>query len=194
MQDLVKTEVINDWMLVIDGALDEAVCDSIVQEAESNLKNSGILGEQISKYRTSRDSFLSTGSELNDILDNLIEDWISIPKENFERASVINYLPDQEYKQHYDFLYHIEGETDTAGDRTYTAVFYLNDDFTGGETFFPKLDYAVKPKKGRLVIWKNYIDGFSNFQSLHTGQKVITGEKWIATKWVREKKYIQGET
>ena len=35
----------------------------------------------------------------------------------------------------------------------WAAVLYLNDDYTGGELFFPKFDYSFKPAAGSLVLF-----------------------------------------
>ena len=37
--------------------------------------------------------------------------------------------------------------------RDYSGIFYLNDHYTGGEIYFPKLDIEVKPKKGSLILF-----------------------------------------
>ena len=78
----------------------------------------------------------------------------------------------------------------TGGNRTHTALFYLNDDFEGGETEFPKLDIKVKPELGKLLLWTNMNDdGTLDYDSLHAGLPVIEGEKWILVIWVREQKF-----
>jgi prolyl 4-hydroxylase len=72
----------------------------------------------------------------------------------------------------------------------YSCLFYLNDDFDGGETDFPKVNYRVDPQIGKLVIWKNLNDDLSvNYNSLHAGLPVISGEKWICIVWVRENNF-----
>lgn len=184
-----KITVVNSWLIVVDNAISHELCDSIIEDSKFKLKASGILGAQIDKYRTSSDYFLNSETEYDKVLSSVVREWTSIPIENFENASVISYAINQQYKEHYDFLHHIKGETKQAGDRIFTAVFYLNDDFSGGETSFPKLNQAIVPKKGRLVIWKNYINGLPNYDSLHAGLEVRSGCKWIATKWVRERAF-----
>jgi hypothetical protein len=66
----------------------------------------------------------------------------------------------------------------------------LNDDFTGGETEFPKKDTSVTPQTGRLLIWRNLNeDGTLDYDSLHAGLPVLSGEKNIAIVWVRENSF-----
>ncbi len=183
---MINSHVINDWIIVLDSAISEQLCDALIEENKTHLKTSGILGEQIQNYRTSSDFFLEKSSTLSKTIEDLIAEFTSLPYENQEGLSIIKYSPGQEYKEHYDFLHQIPGEIDRGGDRVFTAIFYLNDNFQGGETYFSKIDLAIIPKKGRMLIWKNYINGLPNYDSLHAGLPVLSGEKWIATKWVRE--------
>jgi prolyl 4-hydroxylase len=63
---------------------------------------------------------------------------------------------------------------------------YLNDDFSGDETEFLKLNLKIIPKKGSAPIWNNlYRDGFPNTHTLHQAHPVHSGEKYIITKWFR---------
>ncbi len=181
--------VLNDWMIVLDKALPERLCDDLIAKNKAHLKASGILGNQIHNYRTSWDIFLDGRTALTQTIEELIAKFTSLPLENQEGLSIIKYTVGQEYKEHYDFLHQVPGEIERGGDRLYTAIFYLNDDFLGGQTYFPKIDLAIIPKKARMLIWKNYINGIPNYDSLHAGLPVESGEKWIATKWVREREF-----
>jgi hypothetical protein len=80
----------------------------------------------------------------------------------------------------------------SGGQRVYSCLFYLNDDFTGGETEFVNRDIKIKPKTGRLLIWKNIKeDGSLDYDSFHAGLPVISGTKWIAIIWVRENSFVK---
>ena len=118
-----------------------------------------------------------------------------------EATSVIRYNKGQEYKPHHDF-FHPESavyndEIKRGGNRIATVLFYLNDDFDGGETIFPDSGVKIQPKLGRCIVWENMfqVQNFGelkqilNYDSLHAGLPVISGKKYIATKWIRENKY-----
>lgn len=60
--------------------------------------------------------------------------------------------------------------------RTYTALVYLNDDFTGGETAFPDLGYQATPRAGDLLLFPSHL--------LHCGNPVAHGSKYIAVGWL----------
>ena len=65
-----------------------------------------------------------------------------------------------------------------------TFLIYLNDDYTGGETVFPRINKVIPPEKGKAIIFYNTdVKGNKIDDSEHRGNHV-TGTKWICTKWV----------
>ena len=76
-----------------------------------------------------------------------------------------------------------------SGNRTWTAMIYLNDVEEGGETKFTKINFSSKPERGKLLIWQNTNNGQNVDNSMHCGMPVIKGEKFVLTKWLREKQY-----
>lgn len=61
-------------------------------------------------------------------------------------------------------------------DRYFTVVCYLNEDFEGGQTSFPKLNYMVAPRTGKAVIFPSTY--------LHCAEPVTSGEKYILVSWL----------
>jgi prolyl 4-hydroxylase len=60
----------------------------------------------------------------------------------------------------------------------------------GGETEFPELELAVMPRRGRGVYFEYCnADGAVDPRCLHAGRPVTEGEKWVATKWLRQRPY-----
>ena len=86
-----------------------------------------------------------------------------------------------------------------SGQRIFTAIFYLNDDFVGGETVFPLLNITVTPKKGKMLLFRNVlrknrpgkppiVDG----RTLHRGNVLLPGskeDKYAVNLWVLEKPF-----
>ena len=70
-----------------------------------------------------------------------------------------------------------------------TFIIYLNDNFTGGETEFPKHNFKAKPKIGKGVLFFNLNDNntYRRDNSFHGGLPPIVGEKWMCNKWIRLK-------
>jgi hypothetical protein len=120
-----------------------------------------------------------------------------VPVEHGEGFQVLHYQPGGEYQPHFDFFNPgRSGEArqlEVGGQRVATLVIYLNSVQAGGATGFPKLGLEVAPVKGNAVffVYKRP-DGTLDEDTLHAGLPVERGEKWIATKWLRERPYRRG--
>lgn len=82
---------------------------------------------------------------------------------------VLRYGPADHYVPHLDTGPGFE-------DRYFSVVCYLNDDFTGGQTSFPGLNYSATPESGKAIVFP------SNY--LHCSEPVTTGEKFVVVSWI----------
>jgi prolyl 4-hydroxylase len=128
-------------------------------------------------------------------IEERISGILQLPVENGEGLQVLNYGPGQQYLPHFDFFDPNLKGTPTViavgGQRVATCIMYLNHVEEGGETHFPEVDIRVKPLKGDAILFYNMLpDGEVDRQSLHASLPVIAGEKWVSTKWVRERAYV----
>jgi hypothetical protein len=117
---------------------------------------------------------------------------IDLPLEQQEATNVLHYEPGQEFLPHFDSLDpavpHFAGDLAKNGQRLLTVLVYLNDDFDGGETAFPRLDWRFKGAKGdALVFWNVGPEGLPEPGALHAGLAPTRGEKWVLSKWVRDR-------
>lgn len=101
------------------------------------------------------------------------------------------YLPGQEYRHHCDFFRteraHWQRERQRGGQRSWTAMIYLNAVEAGGATGFPRLGLTIEPEPGMLVAWNNMTrSGRPNRATLHAGLPVGAGRKYIVTQWYRQ--------
>ncbi len=115
-----------------------------------------------------------------------------------EVMHVLHYSIGEEYKPHYDFFGGVDGiqNFNDNQQRIKTICLYLNDVGKGGETSFPRLNKSVLPEKGKVAFFEN-IDLSTKepyLESLHAGQPVLSGEKWLATLWIRPNKANRGPT
>jgi prolyl 4-hydroxylase len=107
-----------------------------------------------------------------------------------EELQVVKYKTGGFYKPHFDACNKATDDCSRLnkglGPRYITFIIYLNDNFEGGETYFPNIDKYVVPKKGKAAIFYNVDkEGEVLPKSLHGGLDVKNGEKWIANKWIR---------
>ncbi|MEM9496112.1 MAG: 2OG-Fe(II) oxygenase [Pseudomonadota bacterium] len=111
------------------------------------------------------------------------------PPENGEFLSVLHYAEGQEYKPHFDWLPPGE-DLARGGQRISTALFYLNDDYEGGETWFLTPDVKFRGATGDVLIFHNVsADGVPDKASRHASLPVTEGAKWLCSKWFRAEKY-----
>lgn len=167
-------------------------CDYIIQNFGTDLDKSATLGEEIPGYRTANVNWIrDTNNELIYNYETCLEKLTLVPRSHYENPHVIKYDIGGEYKRHHDFFhpntdYYVDCMRQ-AGQRTHTVILYLNDDFTGGQTFFEEQDVMVTPQKGSMVMWTN-IDINRNplYNTIHAGLPVISGTKYIMVVWIRE--------
>lgn len=175
-------------------------CDYIINKASPQLERSRVLDSNvegaIDDRRTSKGMFFSTKTQ--DSIIKSIEEKISkiteIPIINGEGLQVLRYDEGDEFQPHHDYFdTSMPGGTSSlarGGQRVATFILYLNTPEEGGATIFPEAKVKVFPKKGNAVLFYNVTpDGVEDPNSFHGGAPVIKGEKWIATKWMREKPF-----
>jgi prolyl 4-hydroxylase len=110
---------------------------------------------------------------------------------DFEDIQIVRYGLNGKYDPHFDATEcgNDIGIPCARNQRIATVLIYLNDGFDGGFTRFPNLDMSVKPKKGSAVFfWVSDATANTPFvyeETLHGGDPVTNGEKWIATQWIR---------
>lgn len=172
--------------------LQKSLCDDIIKLASQRLEPAQTVGEQVDGYRTAEYCWLS---DVNDPALEWIQTFISnltnLPIENQEDIHIVKYTKGGEYKVHHDFFHEDSPEELTrGGDRLFSFLIYLNDDFKGGETEFPLLKKKIKPDVGKGILWQNLDREFQPIlESEHAGLPVTKGEKWILIIWVREEKF-----
>lgn len=177
----------------------EKECDHIIEIAGSFVERSKVVGANgqdiVDTARTSYGTFLirQAHDPIVRKLEDKISKWTHLPWENGENFYLLRYNNGQEYKPHWDWFYDNSGRLGPAGNRIATVLIYLSEVEEGGETIFPRAEggeLAVKPKKGDAVLfWDMTSDGKTDEESLHGGRPVITGTKWVMTKWIRQGKF-----
>ena len=178
-------------IVILGNVLSNEECDELIKLSKDKMQRSKIgKTREIDELRTSSSMFFQESESENETVarvEKRIATIMNIPIEHGEGIQILKYTPGQEYKAHYDFF----SSTSKAANnnRISTLVMYLNDVEQGGETFFPKLNFSVSPQKGTAVYFEYfYTDQKMNELTLHGGAPVITGEKWVATQWMRKQK------
>ena len=177
--------------------LDAARCDLLIAQIDSNRRPSTLLSDNPdATYRTSESCDLERWSPQIRPIDEGIANLLGIDPIQGETIQGQRYAPGQHFRAHHDFFYEREKYwqkvKDEGGQRTWTAMVYLNDVEEGGATWFPSAGIRVAPKRGLLLTWNNMAaDGSPNMLTLHEGMPVVKGVKYIITKWFREGNWIK---
>lgn len=176
-------------IVILGNVLSNEECDELISLSKDKMQRSKIgATREVNEQRTSSSMFFEDSeNELVASVEKRISSIMNIPVEHGEGIQILQYTPGQEYKAHYDFF---SSTSKLANNnRISTLVMYLNDVEQGGETFFPKLNLSVSPQKGMAVYFEYfYSDENVNELTLHGGAPVITGEKWVATQWMRKQR------
>jgi prolyl 4-hydroxylase len=194
----ILTRVSTPDIVVFGNVLTPDECDTLIAAAKPRLNRSLTVatktgGEELNADRTSSGMFFRRDE--NDVVKTLERRLAALthwPIENGEGLQILHYHPGAEYKPHYDYFDPSEPGTPTilkrGGQRVATIVMYLNEPEKGGGTTFPDIQFEVAPKRGNAVYF-SYSRAHPSSKSLHGGAPVIAGEKWVATKWLRERRF-----
>jgi prolyl 4-hydroxylase len=185
-------------VVVFGDLLSEEECAGLIELAKPRLARSLTVatktgGEEINADRTSNGMFFQRAeNELIRRIEARIARLLGWPEENGEGLQVLHYRPGTEYKPHYDYFDPAEPGTPTilrrGGQRVGTLIMYLGEPDKGGGTVFPDVQLEVAPKRGNAVFF-SYDRAHPSTRTLHGGAPVLAGEKWIATKWLRERRF-----
>jgi prolyl 4-hydroxylase len=123
-------------------------------------------------------------------LDSLRDYFPDLNREHMESIQITRYENDQSYVPHWDY-FNVPGYTNTvSNDRRGTLIIYLNDNFGGGTTYFPRLGLHIHPRAGSAAFFRYDYSPTENEETLHSGEPVSNGTKYIMTIWIRNEKYV----
>lgn len=186
-------------VVVLGNLLSAEECDALIESARPQLARSLTVatktgGEELNPDRTSNGTFFARGqTPVVQRVEARIARLLDWPVENGEGLQMLHYQPGAEYKPHYDYFDPDEPGTPSilkrGGQRLATLVMYLSEPARGGGTTFPDAGLEVAPMRGNAVFF-NYDRPHPSTRTLHGGAPVIEGDKWVATKWLREREFV----
>lgn len=192
----VLAHLVHPQVVVFGGLLSHEECDGLVELSRGRLARSSTVNldtgaDEVHAARTSQGMFLRRGE--NALVARIearmaaLLDW---PVENGEAMQVLRYGVGAEYQPHHDYF-----DPDRpgvgrilarGGQRVASVVMYLNTPTRGGATTFPDARFEAAAVKGNAVFF-SYDRPHPMTATLHAGAPVLEGEKWVATKWLRER-------
>jgi hypothetical protein len=184
---------------IVEGFASAAECDWLIARGKGRLRRAQVYRRDASGHRevgtrtnTESDFTIVNADLVLALIRDRIAGSIGIDVRHFEMTKLLNYEPGQFFGVHADFQAPdtpaLAREIETRGQRTATFLVYLNDDYAGGETDFPKIDYRFKGRRGDALFFFNVLDsGAPDFDTAHAGLPPASGLKWLLSQWVRSK-------
>ena len=184
----------SEWAVAfrIPGYLDDATCQRLIDMIDARRRPSTLLTDRGNQeFRTSESCDMDRYSDEVRPIDEGLAHLLGFDPAWGETMQGQRYAPGQHFRAHHDYFHEAESYwpamKECGGQRTWTAMIYLNDVEEGGATWFPQAGLRVPPRRGVLLAWDNMAsDGSPNLLTLHEGTQVTEGVKYIITKWFRE--------
>ncbi len=183
---------------MFEGFLSPEECQGLMELSRERLDRSQIVSSDggqlvVDTARTSDGMFFNRGeSALVQRIEARIATLLNWPVSHGEGLQVLRYRPGAEYRAHYDYfdptLPASHAVLARGGQRVGTLLMYLAAPPRGGATIFPDAGLDVAPVAGNALFF-GYPQPHPSSRTLHGGAPVIEGEKWVATKWLREREY-----
>lgn len=168
-----------------------AECEQLIAMIDRTAKPSKVLDHGYTQaWRTSYSGDVDRHDRFVQMIERRIDDLLGIPHEWGETMQGQRYLAGQEFREHMDWFWtkapYWKTEARRGGQRSITAMVYLNAVEEGGETDFKNVGVSIPPQPGALIVWNNATpEGDLNAYTLHAGTPVIRGTKYVITKWYR---------
>jgi prolyl 4-hydroxylase len=190
------------WIAMSEGFIDAALCAWLIERAaplqEASLVYDAVTGKPMERDVRTNTSATFSLAEIDVpmlLLRERIANTLGVPVSHQENLSVFHYVPGQRFTTHVDYLTPTRDRADIAakGQRPYTFLVYLNDDFDAGETHFIDLGCKLRGKTGEALFWRNVMEaGEPDLWTTHEGVSPTRGEKWLLSVFVRDKPQVFG--
>jgi prolyl 4-hydroxylase len=200
---LPTAEILNGTPLIrrLPGVVQTLVLDTVINLAAPLVERSKIVDARTGEARADpmrNSSHVTLGPRQHDHVLEALERCISsvsgLAALNGEFLQILRYRSGEEFRPHVDYFNERGAgayrSLADGGQRAQTVLLYLNDDYGGGNTCFPRLKMEIKGRRGDMLHFHNLdADGLGHKDSLHAGMPVMAGEKWLLSQWIRSESY-----
>nr|WP_294848516.1 2OG-Fe(II) oxygenase [uncultured Sphingomonas sp.] len=189
---------INPLIRTYEGFATARECQWLIDSARSRLAPAQVADPRTNRLgpdpARSNTSAAFTFADLDLVMEAIrarISNAVGIPLAAFEAPQILHYEVGQEFRPHVDYLEPssplFAEELARRGQRAATFLLYLNDDFGGGETAFPRLDIRYRGQTGDAILFANVGPmGNPDPRTVHAGEAPTHGQKWILSQWIRD--------
>jgi len=176
---------------------DPSVCRWLIDRARGRLARAQVY-DAVSRQTTTHEARTNTSAVFNlldtDLVFVLVQmrmaACVPLPFRHFEAATVLHYEVGEQISEHFDFVDpnvpNYAQQLRERGQRMITFLLYLNDDYEGGETEFPRLSVRHRGRRGDAVFFVNaFPDASPDVRTLHAGRPPTRGEKWVMSQFIK---------
>jgi prolyl 4-hydroxylase len=169
----------------------------LIDKAEPRLAAATAKGAEDSSVRTARGA--GFGPRDRDLVVAVLQERAArltgVPVEYHEPPNALSYEGTQEFKEHVDYIDprvpEFRTELEYLGQRTATFNTYLNEDFEGAETRFPRAKLKLRGRTGDSIIFMNvHPNGKPDYDTVHCAPPPARGRKWVLSQWIRNKPFL----
>jgi prolyl 4-hydroxylase len=171
--------------------LSPAECSELIAMIDRVARPSSVFDREYADHgRTSYSGDVDGSNSFVRMIERRICDLMGLNWVHAETFQGQRYLPGQEFRPHFDYFDTTESYwpqvNASGGQRSWTAMAFLNHVEEGGSTDFVRVGLGIAPEPGTLIMWNNALpNGEPNPDTMHGGAKVVRGAKYIITKWFR---------
>ncbi len=125
-------------------------------------------------------------ASIENLFNNYLKDRYKCEAKGFETVQYLGYPVGGHYIKHNDSETLCNGKWTKMANRDISLLFYLNEEFGGGELEFPDLGLTIKPKKGMMIAFPSYKEFY------HKVHPVTWGHRYTLVSWVETQERIYG--
>ena len=176
-----------DYVVIRPNFIPEYIIKNLLEltsQETSPAEIDGAGGPRITDYRSTKwiPLPIETFQDLQQTVFNIHEsEFKSIFKtevNNIEPTQFLRYDIKDKYDEHNDSEDWRDGRLTRVVNRDISVLFYLNDNYEGGELEFTKLGLSIKPKKGMMIAFPSY------FEFSHRVHPVRSGTRYSLATWI----------
>jgi hypothetical protein len=128
--------------------------------------------------------------ETREKIKNAIQSLYGLSAVYPDLIQIVRWFPGMEQAPHADDMTdHDDPELEWFRHRDYGAIIYLNDNYEGGETYYPQHNQFIKPEAGKLAIHPGTPDHMHGVTEIKDSIRYT-----IASFWTTDKGYADGWT
>jgi len=171
--------------------LSPAECDRFIAMVDAVARPSSVFAiKEEDDFRTSYSGDVERSDPFVRMIERRIDDLLGMDPAFGETVQGQRYTPGQEFRTHCDWFWTLADywpeEERKGGQRSWTAMIYLSEVDEGGQTRFDRIGVSIPPQRGLLLAWNNATpEGSPNWDTMHAALPVISGTKYVITKWYR---------